>query len=213
VAKEKPVSKTPIDASGSYGQLCPVSLALDWVGPRWALLLLRDLARTPLRFSDLTVLNPGISPAVLTARLRSLQGAGILEKHAIRGPGRSTVYAIAEARRRAITAILIGLADLGSDLVDANPPRVDPVEGYYLFDLTGWQNHIIIEDGTMTILDGPPEQTPDATAAFRPPTTLMRITAGVQSIEDAKDAGQLEISGDQTSMIELLRLLSVDVGG
>lgn len=226
-----PNTKTPLDIGDSYGQVCPVSLALDQVGSRWTLLLLRDLARTPLRFSDLSTLNPGISPTVLTGRLRSLQETGLIEKRTLRGPGRSSVYAIAETSRPTVTSVLVGLAGLGSDLLDTNPPQVDPavafaaqlrlnatfvlarqstIEGYYLFDLTAWQNHIIIENNAMTIPDDPPDRAPDAIAAFTPPTTLMRITGGAQAVEDAEHAGQLEISGDHQAMIELLRLLSIE---
>ncbi len=221
----------PLGDADGYGQVCPVAWALDQIGSRWTLLVLRDLARTPLRFSDLAVLNPGISPTVLTSRLRSLQTAGLIEQRTARGPGRSSVYALAESARPGISSVLVGLAELGSHLLDTNPPEVEPaeafaaqlrinatfvlardstLEGTFLFDLGAWQNHIVIADNTMTIPAAAPEQGPDATAAFMPPTTLMRITGGAQTIERAETAGHLAISGDRDAMIELIRLLTIE---
>ena len=67
----------------TYGHYCPVAHALEMVGDRWSLLIVRDLLRQPQRFTDLLRYSSGISPKWLTLRLRKLEGAGVVkrEKH------------------------------------------------------------------------------------------------------------------------------------
>lgn len=65
----------------SYGQLCAVARALDVVGDRWTLLLVRELLIEPTRrFSDLQRGLPGIAPNLLTQRLRDLEEHGVIER-------------------------------------------------------------------------------------------------------------------------------------
>lgn len=65
--------------TGGYGQRCPVARALDVVGERWSLLILRDLRRFgPLRFRDLEERLPGLAPNTLSARLKGLEGQGVI---------------------------------------------------------------------------------------------------------------------------------------
>jgi DNA-binding HxlR family transcriptional regulator len=62
-----------------YGQRCPVARALDIIGERWSLLILRDLRRFgPLRFRDFEERLPGLAPNTLSARLKSLEGHGVI---------------------------------------------------------------------------------------------------------------------------------------
>jgi DNA-binding HxlR family transcriptional regulator len=64
---------------GRYGQLCPVARALDVVGERWSLLILRDLRRKgPSRFHQIEERLPGIAPNTLSARLRVLEEHGVI---------------------------------------------------------------------------------------------------------------------------------------
>lgn len=65
--------------AAGYGQKCPVARALDVVGERWSLLILRDLARKgPLRFQAIEAGLPGIAPNTLSARLKALQASGVI---------------------------------------------------------------------------------------------------------------------------------------
>lgn len=62
-----------------YGQRCPVARALDIVGERWSLLILRDLLRKgPLRFQELERGLPGLAPNTLSARLKALEAQGVI---------------------------------------------------------------------------------------------------------------------------------------
>jgi DNA-binding HxlR family transcriptional regulator len=96
----------------SYGQRCPVSRALDVIGDRWALLVLRELELGPRRYTDLLEGLPGIGTNVLGARLRDLEAAGVVVKHMLPAPTRVTVYEATEAGR-AIGPVLEALRDWG----------------------------------------------------------------------------------------------------
>src|ERR1041384_4158666 len=62
-----------------YGQRCPVARALDVIGEKWSLLILRDLRRFgPLRFQALAERMPGLAPTTLSARLKTLEGQGVI---------------------------------------------------------------------------------------------------------------------------------------
>jgi DNA-binding HxlR family transcriptional regulator len=76
----------------TYGQGCAIAHALDVVGERWALLVVRDLLLGPKRFTDLLTGLPGISPGVLTQRLRELTDAGVLGRRKLSAPAASWVY-------------------------------------------------------------------------------------------------------------------------
>ena len=63
----------------SYGQTCPVARALDVVGEKWSLLILRDLVRHgPLRFQELEQRLRGVAPNTLSARLKTLEAQGVI---------------------------------------------------------------------------------------------------------------------------------------
>ncbi len=72
-----------------YGQYCPVAQALEILGDRWTLLILRDMLTGTAHFNDLRRGLPGLSKALLAKRLQQLQAAGIIEKQ-IRESGRQT---------------------------------------------------------------------------------------------------------------------------
>lgn len=66
--------------SRSYGEFCGVARALDLVGDRWTLLIVRELLIRPSRYSELLAGLPGVATNLLAERLRSLEVAGILER-------------------------------------------------------------------------------------------------------------------------------------
>ena len=79
-----------------YGQYCPMARALEILGDRWTLLIVRDLLAGPLHFNAVERGLPGISRTLLTQRLRLLQQAGLVERRpGMRG--RPVVYALTPA--------------------------------------------------------------------------------------------------------------------
>ncbi|MGI9051999.1 MAG: winged helix-turn-helix transcriptional regulator [Ilumatobacteraceae bacterium] len=97
----------------SYGQYCPVAVALDVVGDRWTLLILRELLMGERRFTDLRVALPGLAPNLLTERLRELEAGGLVERRELPPPIARTVYA-ATADGRATAPVLQALARYGA---------------------------------------------------------------------------------------------------
>ncbi|MDH3679315.1 MAG: helix-turn-helix transcriptional regulator [Acidimicrobiia bacterium] len=77
----------------SYDQLCPLAMALDHVGDRWSLLVIRELLGGPARFNDLGRALPGIASNLLSNRLRRLEDSGIVERRIVFG---SSAYAVTE---------------------------------------------------------------------------------------------------------------------
>src|SRR6187399_2266978 len=80
----------------SFGQYCGVAHALDLIGERWALLVVRELILGPKRFTDLRGDLSGISPNVLTQRLDDLEHAGVLRRRKLPPPAATWVYELTE---------------------------------------------------------------------------------------------------------------------
>ena len=79
-------------AMRTYGDACGIARALDLVGERWALMIVRELLLGPKRFTDLRTGLPHASPNVLAQRLRELESAGVIEKRRLPPPAASQVY-------------------------------------------------------------------------------------------------------------------------
>ncbi|HMJ72649.1 MAG TPA: helix-turn-helix domain-containing protein [Solirubrobacterales bacterium] len=80
----------------SYGEACRFAYALDLVGERWALLVVRELLLGPKRFTDLRAGLPHASPNILSERLRELEQAGVVHRRKLPPPAASQVYELTE---------------------------------------------------------------------------------------------------------------------
>lgn len=83
----------------SYDQFCAVARALDYVGERWTLLLVRELMLGPKRFKDLLDGLPGIGTNLLTDRVKDLERSGIVSRRVLPPPAGSAVYELTEVGR------------------------------------------------------------------------------------------------------------------
>jgi DNA-binding HxlR family transcriptional regulator len=114
----------------TYDQYCPVARALDVVGERWTLLIVRDLLMGPKRYTDLRDGLPGIATDILTARLRTLEQAGLVRRRELPRPAPATVYELTEEslqlRRAILTLGQVGLATLADPKPgeDLRPERI-----------------------------------------------------------------------------------------
>ena len=99
--------------SRTYDQFCGVARALDLVGERWALLVVRDLILGPKRFTDLRRGLPGIGTNILAARLKELERGGIVERRTLPPPAASAVYELTEYGR-ALEGPLLALGRWGA---------------------------------------------------------------------------------------------------
>jgi DNA-binding HxlR family transcriptional regulator len=82
--------------SKRYDQYCPIAHALDLIGERWSLLVIRELMHGPKRYTDLAEHLPGIGTNILAGRLRDLEQAGVVAKRKLPPPAASKVYELTE---------------------------------------------------------------------------------------------------------------------
>jgi len=101
-----------------YAQFCPLTRAVEILGERWTILLLRELVPGPQRFSDLKARLPGVSSSVLAGRLARLEEKGLIAKRELPAPAASTVYELAEAGR-ALRPVMVELIRWGMRFLGA----------------------------------------------------------------------------------------------
>src|SRR3954452_6181792 len=108
----------------TYGDRCGVARALDLVGERWALLVVRELLLGPKRFTDLRAGLPHVSADVLAQRLRELEQAGVLGRGTLPPPAASRIYELTD-RGRALEPVVLALGRWGSAApVPSGEPRM-----------------------------------------------------------------------------------------
>jgi DNA-binding HxlR family transcriptional regulator len=90
----------------TYGDPCGVARALDVIGERWALLVVRELLLGPKRFTDLRAGMPNLSPDVLSQRLRELEQAGVVRRGSLPPPAGSRIYELSDWGRELEPAVL-----------------------------------------------------------------------------------------------------------
>ena len=204
----------------SYGDGCSSAHALDLVGERWALLIVRDLLFGPKRFTDLHAGLPQASPNVLTQRLRDLEEAGIVRRRRLPPPASANVYELTEWGAE-LEPILMGLQRWGA----ASPsfPHDVPVgcdaamlalkntfdpaaaRGTRLVAEVRFATDVFrlaVDDGTIDIGRGPAQQ-PDVVLQTDP-GTLEELAFGGLSVRQAERDGRLSVEGDRLK--DLLRL-------
>ncbi len=212
--------------SDTYSQGCPIAIALDTIGDRWMLLLLRDLAHAPMRYSDLQAINPKISPNLLSKRLRQLQDAGLVSKRVLPPPGAATVYELAPQARAAVLPVLNALGRFGAFLFQAAPAgSADALieqmrrnglwvlakgidfEASFRFKLDPHEFGLTIGPAMFEPTRQPPEQ-PTATIESDPVTMTQLFNAGL-TLSGAEAQGRLRITGDRMAATTLLDRLSL----
>jgi DNA-binding HxlR family transcriptional regulator len=101
-----------MNSSRRHGQYCSLARALDVVGDRWTLLIVRELSLGPRRFTDLVEGLPGISRNLLTQRLRELEREAVVERDQLPPPAARQVYALTPDGRE-LAAAMLPLASWG----------------------------------------------------------------------------------------------------
>jgi DNA-binding HxlR family transcriptional regulator len=108
-------------AGKRYEMYCAVARALEILGERWTLLVVRELLTGPKRYADLASGLPGIASNILIDRVRSLAGAGLVSQRALPPPAASVVYELTE-RGRELTPVLLALGRWGLPLLGEPRP-------------------------------------------------------------------------------------------
>jgi DNA-binding HxlR family transcriptional regulator len=121
----------------TYAQNCPVAVALDAIGDRWTLLILRELAFGDQRFTDLRNALPGIAPNLLSARLAELGDRGLVTRAELPPPAARSVYRLT-ARGEGVRPVLGALARFGVPDLPRDPERPMRPLGSLLTLLSAW---------------------------------------------------------------------------
>lgn len=206
--------------SRSYADACPIARALDVVGERWALLVVRELLLGAQRFSDLRLALPGASSNMLTDRLRELEGHGVVRRRKLPPPAASWVYELSD-RGRALEPTLEALGAWGA--AEAPPAAAslsatsvllflkgsarahpDPPTETYRVELHDRTWTILTLGGQMEIESGD-IAAPDATIRTDP-MTLNALLSDPRSLDDAIARGTVHTEGDLAALRRLLRV-------
>ena len=116
--------------SKTYNQYCPIACALDLVGERWSLLIVRELMEEgELRYSDLHARLDGCGTNILAARLKVLEGGGVIRRRQLPPPAASTIYELTEYGE-GLRPVMHQLAHWGSRVM--GPPRAEVLEPGWL---------------------------------------------------------------------------------
>jgi len=203
----------------SYGDQCGVARSLDVIGERWALLIVRELLLGPKRFNDLLAGLPGASPNVISQRLRELAADGVIRAVDLPPPAKVRVYELTDWGRELEPVVLhLGKwgdraplpegAQVGLDSVLlAIQAAVDPARVNGRFEIRVGADNFTVDgtSGRARFRRGTAEH-PDATVASDP-DTFRAVVFGQRPIDDAIEAGDLSLSGDQESADRLADLL------
>lgn len=216
-----------------YGQACGLAFALDIVGERWTLLIIRELLIRPARFNDLLDHLESIGPNLLSTRLRDLTKAGIVTSRQVPGDGRGREYALTPRGEELRPAILHlarwGLGVPHSSSTETRPEWValaiealvfdkslpEDINEVYEFNVAGQPFYMEIESGRPKVLMDPPAkatslQLSASTSAF------LRIGSGQLSPLTAMANGQIKVDGDTGAFMRcgsLMGLLPSAIAG
>lgn len=114
----------------SYDQYCAVARALDAVGERWSLLIVRELLAGPRRYTDLHADLPGVSTDILATRLKQLESEGLVVRRKLERPANATVYQLTD-RGTALRQVVDALGSWGLDALGEQRPT-DAVRGHWI---------------------------------------------------------------------------------
>jgi DNA-binding HxlR family transcriptional regulator len=208
-----------------FGQYCGLARALELVGERWALLIVRNLIVRPRRYTELQTGLAGIPTNVLATRLKELEQAGIVERQVAPAPARGVVYALT-AVGQSLEPALLSLARWGATQL-GEPQKGDVVtpEGMVLNlravfqppQATGltasWEIHVrdvvvhaVVDNGELLTGLGPAPVGPDLTITVElGDDELASCRAIVSSMRD----GTVELTGDRKLLGTFLRVFTV----
>ena len=127
----------------TYRQYCSIAKALDIVGDRWTLLIVREmLVRGPARYTDIREGVPGIATNLLADRLRELIREGLVSRRDAPPPVAATVFELTE-RGRELEPVLLALGRWGAPYMSDGPSEDDQFRSRWL----AWPAAMFLTDG------------------------------------------------------------------
>jgi DNA-binding HxlR family transcriptional regulator len=212
-----------------YGDRCGVARALDLIGERWALLVVRELLLGPKRFTDLRAGLPHVSPDVLSQRLRELEGDGIVQRRTLAPPAGSRVYELTD-RGMELEPVILALGRWGSCApfppgdarlgVDSailalrtlfDPAAADGLNARYELRLGDQRFNARVADGRLEVARGSAED-PDASIDTDTGTLSALLWHG-RRLPEALRARDIAIEGSRPAVERFLRLFPLPAGG
>jgi DNA-binding HxlR family transcriptional regulator len=216
------LEKTTITGKRTYGDPCGIARALDIVGERWALLVVRELLLGPKRFTDLRAGLPSLSPDVLAQRLRELEANRLVARRTLPPPAGSRVYELTE-RGTELEPVILALGRWGSAAPFPSPPREIGADSMVLALKTVFHSEaaaalnaeielrlgehtftVRVADGGIDAARGEAEA-PDAVLTTTPGTLAALVWEG-RRLDDAMTAGDGEYEGDRRLLDRFLGL-------
>lgn len=210
--------------SRSYHQLCGLAYALDLVGERWTLLIIRELVAGPRRFKDLMEGLPGVSTNLLTERLKSLEQHLLIRRRLLPAPAGSTVYELTELGE-ALEPTLLELGKWGSQFVPPSseedtvlrlgsyaltlktffrPDLAEGVNETYAVEIDNEVLQVRIAGGQIQVHQG---ETRGADAIFHTDIgSYLGLLRGQIQPEDAVATGLVRVEGDPGALRRFLRI-------
>ena len=208
----------------TYDQYCAIARALDVVGERWTLLVVRELLTGPKRFKDLLDGLPGIGTTLLTGRLKDLEGHGVVRRATLPPPAGSRVYELTDLGR-SLEPVIMALSRWGLRLLGAprqeddlqpgwamvalrstiKPPAAGRTRETYEFRVDDEVFHVRAEGDDAKIRQGPaadPDLIVDGDAE-----TFFGVAAGRLSPAEAVGTGAIRVEGDREALARCLTML------
>lgn len=194
-----------------YGQFCGFARALELVGERWALLIVRDLLVGPKRFTDLRAGLPRIPTNVLSNRLKELEEGGVVQRRILPRPQQSVVYELTE-RGAALEETVLALGRWGAKLLDQpregeivtpsslimalrttfHPEAARDTTSSYELRLGPICIHARLSRGKLDVGEGP---LPDADLVIESGPAIRALMAGEMEPQDAIANGLVKLAG------------------
>jgi DNA-binding HxlR family transcriptional regulator len=209
----------------SYGQFCGFARALELVGERWALLVVRDLVLGPKRFTDLRRGLPRIPTNILSARLKELEDAGVVRRRVLPRPATGVVYELTEYGQELEEVVLRlglwGARSLGEprpeDVVTTDslilalratfrPEAAGELQASYQLDFGDIVVHASIDHGSLVAGEGALPEADlviETQAAFRP------LLAGELSPAEAIGNGGVRLTGDPELLARFVEVFRI----
>ena len=205
-----------------YGDRCGIARALDLIGERWALLVVRELLLGPKRFTDLRAGLPHVSPDVLSQRLRELERDGIVQRRTLAPPAGARVYELTDSGMELEPVILAlgrwgstapfppGDARLGVDSAILalrtlfDPSAADGLSASYELRFGEQRFHARVADGRLEVARGAADD-PDASIETDTGTLSALLWHG-RRLPEALRARDIAIEGSRPAVERFLRL-------
>jgi DNA-binding HxlR family transcriptional regulator len=179
----------------SYGEYCGLARALDVIGQRWSLLIVRELLlRGPCRYTDLQAGLPGIATNLLTTRIRELEEAGVLIRELAPPPVATTLIRLTP-RGRQLEPVLDELARWGAPLM-AGAPGLD-----------AFRSHWLLPPIKLLLRDGAPHEPPlsvEARVDGEPPIVIETVDGVVRGRLGPAEHADAVLAGPPEAVVGLL---------